>query len=194
MDKPDQRLFEADIASAEFRAGALKGYWGLVGTDVLPKQPEWPLRILWVQAVPRAEAPGRYYLKLDLDGYRTVSPTGTFWDAGTGYSRTAHTTTHIAAQAAIAPVNRSPARCAGADVCRYQWSLHWRPDSRNNASVPSVSSTSAAHCEHWRRCHSVSARRSPDTHREISSSDKCRFIAFSQLDSSPRGPPGTDGP
>ena len=46
MDKPDQRLFEADLASAEFRAGALKVYWGLAGTDVLLKQPEWPLRIL----------------------------------------------------------------------------------------------------------------------------------------------------
>ena len=42
MDKPDQRLFEADVASAEFRAGALKGYWGLAGTDVLPEQPAWP--------------------------------------------------------------------------------------------------------------------------------------------------------
>jgi len=83
MDKPDQRLFEADLASAEFRAGALKGFWGLAGTDVLPKQPEWPLRILWVQAVPRADAPDRYYLQLDLEGYRTVSPTGTFWDIST---------------------------------------------------------------------------------------------------------------
>jgi hypothetical protein len=86
MDKPDQRLFEADLASAEFRAGALKVYWGLAGTDVLPKQPEWPLRILWVQAAPRAEAPDRFYLQLDLDGYRTISPTGTFWDPSTGSS------------------------------------------------------------------------------------------------------------
>ena len=42
MDKPDQRLFVADLASAEFRAGALKGYWGLAGTEVLADQPDWP--------------------------------------------------------------------------------------------------------------------------------------------------------
>lgn len=83
MDKPDQRLFEADLDSAEFRAGTLKGYWGLAGTDVLPKQPEWPLCIFWVQAAPRTEAPSRYYLRLDLEGYSTVSPTGTFCDPST---------------------------------------------------------------------------------------------------------------
>jgi hypothetical protein len=86
MDKPDQRLFEADLASAEFRAGALKGSWGLAGTDVLPQQPEWPLRNLWVQAAPRTGAPGRFHLQLDLEGYRTVSPTGTFWDPSTEIS------------------------------------------------------------------------------------------------------------
>jgi hypothetical protein len=84
MDKPDQRLFEADLASAEFRAGALKGYWGIAGTDILPEQPEWPLRILWVQGAPRAESPDRHYLRLDLADYRTAPPTGTFWDPTTG--------------------------------------------------------------------------------------------------------------
>jgi hypothetical protein len=84
MDKPDQRLFEADLASAEFRAGALKGHWGLPGTEVLPEQPEWPLRILWAAAALRAGTPDRYYLRLDLADYRTVPPTGTFWDLTTG--------------------------------------------------------------------------------------------------------------
>jgi len=83
MEKPDQRLFESDLASAEFRAGALKGLWGLAGEKVLPEQPAWPLRILWVEAAPRAGAPDRFYLRLDLDGYRTVPPTGTFWDPST---------------------------------------------------------------------------------------------------------------
>lgn len=41
------------------------------------------MRILWVQTAPRAEAPDRFYLQLDLEGYRTVSPTGTFWDPST---------------------------------------------------------------------------------------------------------------
>jgi hypothetical protein len=80
MDKPDHRLFEADLASAEYRAGALKGYWGLAGTDVLAEQPEWPARVLWIAAAPRTNAPDRFYIRLDLSDYRTVPPTGTFWD------------------------------------------------------------------------------------------------------------------
>jgi hypothetical protein len=83
MDKPDQRLFEADLTSAEFRAGAQKGYWGLPGTDILLEQLAWPLRILWVAAAPRANASNRFYLHLDLSDYRTVPPTGTFWDPDT---------------------------------------------------------------------------------------------------------------
>jgi hypothetical protein len=83
VDKPDQRLFEADLASAEFRAGALKGYWGVAGTDDLPEPPAWPARILWVAAAPRSGAPDRYFLRLDLADYRSVPPTGTFWDLTT---------------------------------------------------------------------------------------------------------------
>jgi len=83
MDKPDQRLFEADLALAEFRAGAKKGYWGLPDSDAMPEQPAWPARILWIAAATRANAPNRYYLQLDLSDYRTVPPTGTFWDPNT---------------------------------------------------------------------------------------------------------------
>ena len=83
MDKPDQRLFEADLASAEFRAGSLKGTWGLVGADILSEQPAWPMRVLWISAAPRPNAPDRYYVRLDLSNYRTVAPTGTFWDPNT---------------------------------------------------------------------------------------------------------------
>jgi hypothetical protein len=83
MVRPDQRLFEADVASAAFRAGALKGYWGLAGTDVLPEQPAWPLRILWIATAARPNAPDRNYVQLDLSDYRTVPPTGTFWDPAT---------------------------------------------------------------------------------------------------------------
>ena len=83
MDKPDQRLFEADLASAEFRAGVMKGYWNLAGTDVLSELPAWPARVLWMAAAPRPNAPGRYYVQLDLSGYRSFPPTGTFWDPNT---------------------------------------------------------------------------------------------------------------
>lgn len=83
MEKPDQRLFEADLLSADFRAGVLKGFWDLAGADVLPEQPAWPVRILWMAAAPRTNAPERFYVQLDLSGYRSVPPTGTFWDPNT---------------------------------------------------------------------------------------------------------------
>jgi hypothetical protein len=81
MDKPDQRLFESDLVSAEFRAGVLKGLWGL--PDVLPEGVEWPRVILWMAAAPRANSPDRFYVCLDAAGYRSVPPTGTFWDPTT---------------------------------------------------------------------------------------------------------------
>jgi hypothetical protein len=83
MEKPDQRLFDEDIASAEFRIGADKGRWGLPAPEVLPDKLEWPRRILWLGAAPRAGAPDRYYVTLDAEGYRAVPPTGTFWDPST---------------------------------------------------------------------------------------------------------------
>lgn len=83
MDKPDQRLFEEDLLSAEFRAGAAKGFWGVAGSDLVPEQPQWPKRALWIAAAARPNAPQRYYVLLDLAGYRSVPPTGAFWDVTT---------------------------------------------------------------------------------------------------------------
>ncbi len=82
MEKPDQRLFEEDLQSAEFLIGAAKGLWGLPAPDVLAEQPPWPNRILWIAAAPRPGAPDRFYILLDVAGYRSASPTGTFWDPG----------------------------------------------------------------------------------------------------------------
>lgn len=64
-------------------AGVLKGSWDLAGADVLPEQPAWAVRILWMAAAPRTNAPERFYVQLDLSGYRSASPTGTFWDPNT---------------------------------------------------------------------------------------------------------------
>jgi hypothetical protein len=83
MDGPDQRLFEDDLLLADFRAGVLNGFWDLAGADVLPDSPAWPHRVFWLAAGARANAPDRYYIKLDLAGYRSVPPTGTFWDPAT---------------------------------------------------------------------------------------------------------------
>jgi hypothetical protein len=83
MQSPDQRLFESDLSSAEFQIGAAKGWWGVAETEVLPEGMAWPRVILWIAAVARENGPARYYFCLDAAGYRTVSPTGTFWDPAT---------------------------------------------------------------------------------------------------------------
>ena len=73
MKSPSQRLFEGDLQSADFRSGVLKEHWGVAAVD-------WPRVILWVRAAPRAGAPDRYHVALDLEGYRAAAPTGSFWD------------------------------------------------------------------------------------------------------------------
>lgn len=83
MEKPDQRLFQEDLLSAEFRSGSAKGQWGLPGVDVLPDAPAWPQIVLWIAAAARPNAPDRFYILLDAAGYRSVFPTGTFWDLTT---------------------------------------------------------------------------------------------------------------
>ena len=83
MDKPDQRLFEEDVLSAEFRTGVLKGFWDLAGADELLEGLAWPARVFWMAAAARANAPARFYVLLDLTSYRSVPPTGTFWDPAT---------------------------------------------------------------------------------------------------------------
>lgn len=83
MEKPDQRLFEEDLSSAEFRTGVVKEFWNLAGADLLPEQLAWPSRVFWLAAAARANAPARFHVLLDLAGYRSVPPTGTFWDPTT---------------------------------------------------------------------------------------------------------------
>lgn len=83
MDKPEKRLFDEDVKSAEFRAGVAKGLWGLAGADVLADETEWPKRIFWMAAAKRPDAPERFYVELDFTGYRSVPPTGTIWDPNT---------------------------------------------------------------------------------------------------------------
>jgi hypothetical protein len=80
---PDQRLFEDDVLSADFRVGALTGFWDVAAAEVLPADLAWPVRILWLAAAARPNTPERFYIRLDLSGYRTVAPTGTFWDPTT---------------------------------------------------------------------------------------------------------------
>jgi hypothetical protein len=83
MSGPDQRLFEADIASAEFLSGVAKGRWGTADPSLLPEGLAWPKVVLWNAAAPRPPAPERFYVLVDMSGYRGVAPTGTFWDPAT---------------------------------------------------------------------------------------------------------------
>ena len=83
MEQPDQRLFEEDLLSAEFRSGLAKGQWDLPGQDLLPDGLAWPNIVLWIVAAARPNAPDRFYVLLDAAGYRSVPPTGTFWDLNT---------------------------------------------------------------------------------------------------------------
>jgi hypothetical protein len=80
MHPPDQRLFEADLQSAAYRSGSAKGLWGQAEPEAMPDGAVWPKVFFWLAAAPRANAPSRFYVALDAGGYRSVPPTGTFWD------------------------------------------------------------------------------------------------------------------
>jgi hypothetical protein len=80
MLPPDQRLFESDLLSAAYRNGATKGLWGKAEADALPDGAAWPNAYLWMAAAPRPCGPERYYVALNMSGYRNVPPTGPFWD------------------------------------------------------------------------------------------------------------------
>lgn len=85
MDLPDKRLFEADLASAESRNGMVNGWWGVPDRATSPAATlTWPRTVLWIAAARRENAPERYYVSLDMTGYRAAAPTGTFFDPATG--------------------------------------------------------------------------------------------------------------
>lgn len=80
MKKPDQRAFEADVEDADFQIGVVKRLWGLAEATLGGDDTAWPKVLLWVTSAARPNSPDRYYLLLDLENYRTVAPTGSFWD------------------------------------------------------------------------------------------------------------------
>jgi hypothetical protein len=80
MLAPDQRLFEADLQSAAYRSGVAKGLWAEAEADSRPADAAWPNAYFWMAAAARTGAPDRYYIALNLSGYRSVPPTGPFWD------------------------------------------------------------------------------------------------------------------
>lgn len=80
MQAPDEGMFASDFQSAEFRIGVMKRFWGLPDADLMPEGLVWPQVILWIAAAVRPNSPERFYVALDAAGYRSVPPTGTFWD------------------------------------------------------------------------------------------------------------------
>ena len=78
MKSPDARTFESDVRSARFRNAVVNGWWDLANPDTAGTV--WPARVLWISAAGRPGAPDRFFLKIDLTGYRANAPTGTFWD------------------------------------------------------------------------------------------------------------------
>jgi hypothetical protein len=83
MEHPDQRLFDDDLRAVAFRAGAIRGQWDRPAGALLPADLAWPFVILWIAAARRDDAPDRFFVRLDAAGYRSVPPTGTFWDPAT---------------------------------------------------------------------------------------------------------------
>jgi hypothetical protein len=60
--------------------GVAKGLWGQAEVETVPNDAGWPNAYFWMAAAPRPNTPGRFYVALDLSGYRSASPTGAFWD------------------------------------------------------------------------------------------------------------------
>jgi len=76
---PDQKLFAMDLEGAGYRAGVLAGRWGLAEAEAVPADLALPRVCFWLKAADRPGAPERYYIMINVEGYRAVSPTGSFW-------------------------------------------------------------------------------------------------------------------
>jgi hypothetical protein len=66
---PDRAAFERDVAAAPFCEGAARNRWSLV-------EVEWPHAIFGIAARDNE----LYHLRLNLEGYAAIPPTGGLWD------------------------------------------------------------------------------------------------------------------
>ena len=80
MEHPDHRLFNDDLLSVAFRTGVIGGRWNWSDGNLPAADLAWPTVIFWIAAAARPGAPDRFFVRLDAAGYRSVPPTGTFWD------------------------------------------------------------------------------------------------------------------
>jgi hypothetical protein len=80
MTSTAQRLLEADLAGAAFRAGELSGNWRLAKPVA---ELQWPHVFTWVRAAARANSPGMWLVRWDAENYGSGPITGGFWDEAT---------------------------------------------------------------------------------------------------------------
>lgn len=73
---PAERHLRFDIESAVFQLGVSGAKWDVAMESGLA----WPFVAFWIGAAPRAAAPDRFAVRLDLTNYPTDPPTGTLWD------------------------------------------------------------------------------------------------------------------
>lgn len=70
---PGRLLLEEDLASPEYRLGAIEGRWRLVAID-------WPHAIFTVRAAERQGAPPEFAFRFECSGYRQTPVTAQPWD------------------------------------------------------------------------------------------------------------------
>jgi len=73
---PDERTFRAHLDRGQFLAGVAAGRWHLVEID-------WPHSLIAISAAGRPNSPSEFVLRLELNGYSSVAPTGSVWDTET---------------------------------------------------------------------------------------------------------------
>jgi hypothetical protein len=75
-DNPAEKAVEADIASARFRVGAIRGQWRKISLD-------FPVLIVAVQAIEPDGRSSEYFFRFELTGYPGMAPEVKIWDCNT---------------------------------------------------------------------------------------------------------------
>lgn len=70
---PDEQVFRAHVASADFQAGVDRGDWRLLNVD-------WPVAFIAVSAAARPNGPHEFVLRFELSNYPVAEPTAGPWD------------------------------------------------------------------------------------------------------------------
>lgn len=70
---PDEYAVRQHVAAGAFQAGVARGHWRLL--DV-----QWPFVLFAVSAAERPCSPPEFVLRLEMEGYPHIAPTGSLWD------------------------------------------------------------------------------------------------------------------